>query len=149
MRTTYHGCHGAISANIVCSLAIGRTLQIDGSAQNNMRSSITGLSLALHGVRKGKRIMGSNEICNTLAVLSTYQDTINTIAVKEMPIKKACKIASNTIHAWGVVMNEFNDVITTLEGSESAEDRIYRAAFCKALEIVMRANKYKREGKTK
>ena len=88
--------------------------------------------------------MSNNELFDTLASLSTYQDVVNGIALKEMPVKKACLISRNSIKAWGVVMDEFNDVITTLEGSTGEENRIYRAAFIKALEIVMRANNYRR-----
>lgn len=88
--------------------------------------------------------MGNNEICYTLSELAGYQDTINTIAVKDMQIKKACNIAANSIRSWCEVMDEFNDVISTLEGSEKPEDRIYRAAFGKALEIVMIANRYRK-----
>lgn len=89
--------------------------------------------------------MGANEICNTLSELATYQETINTIAAQDLEVKKACNIASNSIKAWKVVMNEFNDVITALQGEERSEDRVYRAAFGKALEIVMRANKFRKE----
>ena len=91
--------------------------------------------------------MGTKEICNTLSELATYQDTINTIASRDMSIKTACKVAANSIQAWGIVMNEFNDVITALKGEESIEDRAYRAGFAKALEIVMRATKYRKESK--
>lgn len=89
--------------------------------------------------------MGNNELCSTLSELASYQDTINTIAARDMAIKKACKIAVNSIQAWGIVMNELNDVITTLDSENSSEDRAYRAGFGKALEIIMRANKYRRE----
>lgn len=89
--------------------------------------------------------MSGNDICETLTSLSTYQDVVNGIALKDMPIRKACLISRNSIKAWGMVMDEFNDVITALNESKKAEDRIYKAAFCKALEIVMRANKFRRE----
>lgn len=88
--------------------------------------------------------MGTNEIYNTLSVISSYQDTLNTIGAKDMPIKKVCTISANSVKAWGVVINEFNDVITALEGESGIEDRVYRVAFMKALEIVFRAIKYKR-----
>lgn len=89
--------------------------------------------------------MRDREIYQTLATVSTYHDTLNTIAAKEMPVKRVCDISANSIKAWGVVMNEFNEVITALDGAEMAEDRIYRAAFGKALEIVMRANNFRKE----
>lgn len=89
--------------------------------------------------------MSGNDICETLTSLSTYQDVVNGIALKDMPVRKACLISRNSIKAWGMVMDEFNDVIATLEGETGFENRVYRAAFKKALEIVMRANKYRRE----
>lgn len=89
--------------------------------------------------------MGNNELCSTLAEIATYQDTINTIAAHDLAIKKACKVAINSVKAWGIVMNEFNDVITTLESEPGIENTAYRAGFAKALEIVMLANKYRRE----
>ena len=66
--------------------------------------------------------MSNNELFDTLTSLSTYQDVVNGIALKEMPVKKACLISRNSIKAWGVVMDEFNDVITTLEGSKGEEN---------------------------
>lgn len=89
--------------------------------------------------------MGANEILETLSTIGTFEDTINIVAVKDMPIKRVCYISASSIKAWRVVMSEFNDVITALNGSDKEEDKIYRAAFSKALEIVMRANKYRRE----
>lgn len=89
--------------------------------------------------------MSGRDICETLESLSGYQEVVNSVALKDMPIKKVCKIATNSVQAWATVMDEFNDVITTLEGAKKAEDMIYRAAFGKALEIVMRANKFRRE----
>lgn len=88
--------------------------------------------------------MSSNDICDTLTSLSTYQDVVNGIALKEMPVRKACLISRNSIKAWGVVMDEFNDVISTLEGVGGIENRAFRAGFIKALEIVMRANNYRK-----
>ena len=88
--------------------------------------------------------MSNNELFDTLASLSTYQDVINGIALKEMPVKKACIISRNSIKAWGVVMDEFNDVIATLDGVDGLENRAFRAGFIKALEIVMRANNYRK-----
>ena len=89
--------------------------------------------------------MWTNEICEVLAELGSFEDTINTIAARDMSIKKACSIAAKSIKAWCFVMSEFNDVITVLEGSDKPEDKIYRAAFCKAQEIVMLANKYRKD----
>lgn len=89
--------------------------------------------------------MTSKRVCKTLEKIATFEDVIGTVADEEIQVKKACLISANSITAWGVVMSEFNDVITALAGAEAEEDRIYRAAFCKALEIVMLANKYKTE----
>lgn len=89
--------------------------------------------------------MGANEILETLKTIATFEDTINIVAAKDMPIKQVCGISAQSIKSWRVVMSELNDVITALNGSEKAEDRIYSAAMSKALEIVMRANKYRRE----
>lgn len=89
--------------------------------------------------------MTNRKVCNTLKTIASYEDVIGSVAAEEIDVKKACVISANSITAWGVVMNEFNEVITTLAGAEKAEDKIYRAAFCKALEIVMRANNYRRE----
>lgn len=93
----------------------------------------------------GKKGMGTSEIYRTLACISTYQETLNQIAHKDMPVKKVCSISAQCIDSIGVIANEFNDVITTLSGSDAPEDKIYRAAFSKALEIVMRASHYRRE----
>lgn len=89
--------------------------------------------------------MTSRKICNTLKTIASYEDVIGSVAAEELEVKKACVVSANSITAWGMVMSEFNDVITTLAGAEAEEDKIYRAAFCKALEIVMRANKYRTE----
>ena len=92
----------------------------------------------------GKNI-GTSEIYRTLACISTYQETLNQIAHKEMPVKKVCSISAQCIDSIGVIANEFNDVITALEGSQKIEDRVCRESFIKALEIVMRASHYRRE----
>lgn len=89
--------------------------------------------------------MKPTAICQTLKTVSSFEDVVNSVAVKDMPVKKACVIGANSIEAWGVVMKEFNDVITALEGSKKLEDQVCRASFLKALEIVMRASHYKRE----
>lgn len=89
--------------------------------------------------------MTSKRVCKTLQTIASFEDVIGSVAAEELDVKKTCIISANSITAWGIVMNEFNDVITTLAGAEAEEDRIYRAAFCKALEIVMLANKYKTE----
>ena len=92
----------------------------------------------------GKSAIRKNEVKHTLACIATYQETLNQIAHRDMPVKKVCDISLNCIDSIGVIMTEFNDVITALENEEGLEDRVYRAAFCKALEIVMRASKYTR-----
>ena len=89
--------------------------------------------------------MTSRKVCKALQTIASFEDVIGSVAAEEIEVKKACVISANSITAWGIVMSEFNDVITTLAGSEAEEDRIYRAAFCKALQIVMLANKYKTE----
>lgn len=88
--------------------------------------------------------MSGKDICETLESLSGFEEVVSSVALKDIPVKKVCKIATNSVQAWAVVMDEFNDVITTLDSSDKAEDIIYRAAFCKALQIVMVANKYRR-----
>ena len=87
--------------------------------------------------------VGTSEVRRTLKHISSYQETLNEIAHRDLPIKKVCNISLNCIDSIGVIMNEFNDVITALEDSEDERDRIYRGAFQKALEIVMRANRYR------
>jgi len=81
----------------------------------------------------------SGDVKRVLRALAGFEDTINTIQAEDMPIKQCCLAAERSVDAWGVVINEFNDVVTALNGEEKAEDRIYRAAFSKALEIVSRA----------
>ena len=93
----------------------------------------------------GNNKLGTSEIYRTLACISTYQETLNQIAHKDMPIKKVCSISANCVDSIGVIVNEFNDVITTLQGSDVPEDKVCRESFIKALEIVMRASHYRRE----
>ena len=91
--------------------------------------------------------MTSNEVFQTLKKISTMEKTINENVSKDLNVKETCLISANSIKAWHTVMHEFNDVISTLANSEKNEDRIYRGAFCKALQIVMLANNNKRRAK--
>lgn len=88
--------------------------------------------------------MQGREAAQTLKTISSFEDVINAVSERDLDISTACKTGINSIRAWCDVMDEFNDVISTLEGSEKPEDRIYRAAFGKALEIVMIANRYRK-----
>ena len=88
--------------------------------------------------------MKPKTVSQTLKSVSSFESVVNSVALQDLPVKKACVIGANSIEAWGLVINEFNDVITTLENEQDADDQIYRAAFCKALQIVMWANKYTR-----
>ena len=89
--------------------------------------------------------MSKDEINHTLKTIGSFEEVLRSVSGEDMNVKGACKVAQRSIAAWGVVMNEFNDVITTLENSNTVQDRIYRAAFRKALEIVMLANRFRGE----
>ena len=89
--------------------------------------------------------MSKDEINHTLKTLGSFEDVINSVAHEDMNVKTACTIAQRSITAWGVVMNEFNDVITTMANLPGTEAKIYRGAFRKALQIVMLANRYRSE----
>lgn len=90
--------------------------------------------------------MSKDEINHTLKTIGSFEDVLNSVSGEDMNVKGVCKVAQRSLKAWGVVMNEFNDVITTLENVDRYQDQIYRAAFKKALEIVMIANKFRGEG---
>ncbi len=83
--------------------------------------------------------MRSREVKRVLRALEGFEDTINGIQIEQMPIKSACKVAGRSVDAWGIVINEFNDVVVALKGEQGLENKVYRAAFAKALEIVSRA----------
>lgn len=87
--------------------------------------------------------MSKDELSHTLKTIGSFEDVLNSVSGEDMNVKGACKIAQRSLTAWGVVMNEFNDVITTLKDAPEIENRIYRAAFAKALQIVMLANRFK------
>ena len=89
--------------------------------------------------------MQSREVVKTLKVISSFEDVIQTVAESDLEVSTACRVGANSVEAWGIVMTEFNDVITALMGARNDKDRTYRAAFVKALEIVMKANNYRRE----
>jgi len=89
--------------------------------------------------------MQSREVVKTLKIVSSFEDVIQTVAESDLNVSMACRVGANSVEAWGIVMSEFNDVITALMGARNDKDRTYRAAFIKALDIVMRANKYRRE----
>lgn len=89
--------------------------------------------------------MTKTEISRTLKVIAKYEGAINRASGEELEIKNTCKILQGLLDSWGVVMNEFSDVISTLSSSESDTDRAWKAAFTKALQIVMSANRYKGE----
>ena len=81
----------------------------------------------------------SGDVRRGLKILASYEDTINTIQCEDMPVKAICDAAERSVSAWGDVIREFNDVVTALEGEKGLEDRVYKVAFKKALEIVLRA----------
>ena len=89
--------------------------------------------------------MQSREVVKTLKTISSFEDVIQTISESDLEVSTACRVGATSVQAWGIVMTEFNDVITALMDARNDKDRTYRAAFIKALEIVMRANKYRRE----
>ena len=91
--------------------------------------------------------MSKDELAHTLKTIGSFEEVLNSISGENMNVKGVCKIAQRSLSAWGVVMNEFNDVITTLNDSPKYEDRIYRAAFGKALQIVMIATRFRGEGR--
>lgn len=90
--------------------------------------------------------MSKDEITHTLKTIGSFEEVLNSVSGEDMNVKGVCKISQRSITAWGVVMNEFNDVITTLNNSTDEKDLIYRAAFGKALQIVMIANRFRGEG---
>jgi len=87
--------------------------------------------------------LSKDEISHTLKVIGSFEEVLNSVSGENMKVMGVCKISQRSINAWGLVMNEFNDVITTLNDSPKTEDRIYRAAFGKALQIVMIATRFK------
>jgi len=87
--------------------------------------------------------MNKDEISRTLKTIGSFEEVLNSVSGEDMNVKGVCKVSQRSITAWGAVMNEFNDVITTLKDSPRETDRIYRAAFSKALQIVMIANRFK------
>ena len=90
--------------------------------------------------------MSKDELAHTLKTIGSFEEVLNSVSGEDMNVKGTCKIAQRSLNAWGAVMNEFNDVITTLGNAANKEDQIYCAAFRKALQIVMLANRFRGEG---
>ena len=84
--------------------------------------------------------LGSREVRRVLRALEGFEDTINSIQVEDMEIRQCCKAAGRSVEAWGVVMQELNDVVTALPNKPAdSYDYGYRQAMAKALEIIARA----------
>ena len=92
----------------------------------------------------GVQIVDKNQITHTLKTIGSFEEVLKSVSGEDMNVKGVCKMSQQSINAWGIVMNEFNDVISTLENTSGVENRAFRAGFVKALEIVMRANNYRK-----
>ena len=88
--------------------------------------------------------MKKDELFNALKSIEAHEEEINNAIGENLNLKNVCNASLRSLKAWGMVLREFNDVITTLEDSKEETDQAYCAAFKQAMHIVMYVNKYRR-----
>ena len=70
--------------------------------------------------------------------IESFEDVINSVACKNIPVRTVCRIAMRSIKAWNNVLHEMNDVIGALpDEPEDSYNYGYRQSCVKFRELIM------------
>lgn len=83
--------------------------------------------------------MTSKETDKILRDIAGFEEVIQAVACKAIPVKTACRISQRSLGAWAAVINEINDVVATLPDEPSdSYDYGYRQACAKMRELILK-----------